>query len=394
MTSGAAALISRMDHQTVHCDPHAYSAHPHLAVAANDNWLLVFTQSRRRAGVLHPPQDPLYCNMLMRSADEGRSWSAPSIVPDFGWQGVECAGLTPLRSGVVLLNQWRFDWHTLAHAQAHLAPDAYTRPEKLVGAEAMAAELQDWTPQTSTLAERYPWARGGGQTWVHRSVDGGSTFTASTRIDTTPFSGGYGMRGGIEVDGEIVLPLCDVPNYAAVFTVRSGDSGQSWSEPRLVAAGEGHAFEEPAPILLRDGRVVMLLRDNVSRIMHVVSSDDGGISWSAPSSTGIEDYPADMVELDDGRLACVAGRRRAPFGIALYISQDKGNSWNSASPYMVRSGLPNRDLGYPSLALRADGSLYIVYYAQDPQGITGIHASVLVPDAGGWRQEGLAYGQG
>ncbi|MFB9980810.1 sialidase family protein [Mesorhizobium kowhaii] len=383
-----------MDHQTIHCDPHAYSAHPHLAVAANDNWLLVFTQSRRRAGVLHPPQDPLYCNMLMRSADEGRSWSAPSIVPDFGWQGVECAGLTSLRSGVVLLNQWRFDWHTLAYAQAHLAPGAYTRPEQLMGAEAMAAELQDWTPQKSTLAERYPWARGGGQTWVHRSVDGANTFTASTRIDTTPFSGGYGMRGGIEVDGEIMLPLCDVPNYAAVFTVRSGDCGQSWSEPRLVAAGEGHAFEEPAPILLRNGRIVMLLRDNVSRILHVVSSGDSGVSWSAPSPTGIEDYPADMVELDDGRIACVAGRRRAPFGIALYISHDKGKSWNSASPYMVRSGLPNRDLGYPSLALRADGSLYVIYYAQDSQGITGIHASVLVPHADGWRQEGLAYGQG
>ena len=394
MTSGAAALISRMDHQTIHCDPHVYSAHPHLAVAANDNWLLVFTQSRRRAGVLHPPQDPLYCNMLMRSADEGRSWSAPSIVPDFGWQGVECAGLTPLRSGVVVLNQWRFDWHTLAHAEAHLAPDAYTRPENLMGAEAMAAELRDWTPEKTTLADRYPWARGGGRTWVHRSVDGGSTFTASTRIDTKPFSGGYGMRGGIEVDGEIMLPLCDVPNYAAVFTVRSADGGQSWSEPRLVASGEGHAFEEPAPILLRDGRIVMLLRDNVSRILHVVSSADGGVSWSAPSPTGIEDYPADMVELDDGRIACVAGRRRAPFGIVLYLSQDKGTSWNSASPYMVRSGLPNRDLGYPSLALRADGSLYIVYYAQDPQGITGIHASVLMPDADDWRQEGLAYGQG
>ena len=394
MTSGTAALTPRMDHQTIHCDPHAYSAHPHLAVAANDNWLLVFTQSRRRAGVLHPPQDPLYCNMLMLSADEGRSWSAPSIVPDFGWQGVECAGLTPLRSGAVLLNQWRFKWHTLAQAQANLAPGTYTRPEQLLGADAMATELQDWAPEKATLAERYPWARGGGQTWVHRSLDGGRTFSGSTRIDTAPFTGGYGMRGGVEVGGEIVLPLCDVPNYAAVFTVRSGDGGQSWSEPRLVAAGEGHAFEEPAPILLRDGRIVMLLRDNISRILHVVSSVDGGLSWSAALPTGIEDYPADMIELDDGRIACVAGRRRTPFGIALYTSHDKGDSWNSATPYMVRSDLPNRDLGYPSLALRANGSLYVAYYAQDSQGITGIQASVLMPEANGWRQEGLDYGQG
>lgn len=394
MNFGAAALTPRMDHQTVHRDPHAYCAHPHLAVAANDNWLLVFTQSRRRDGVLHPPQDPLYCNMLMRSADEGRSWSVPSVVPDFGWQGVECAGLTPLRSGVVLLNQWRFEWHTLAHAEAHLVPGTYTRPEDLMGGAAMAAELRDWTPEKATLAERYPWARGGGETWIHRSVDGGATFMASTRIDTAPFSGGYGMRGGIEVDGEIMLPLCDVPNYAAVFTVRSSDGGHSWSEPGLVAGGDGHAFEEPAPILLRNGRIVMLLRDNISRMLHVVTSEDGGVSWSTPSPTGICDYPADMVELEDSRIACVAGRRREPFGIALYVSNDSGSSWNPAHALAVRTGLPNRDLGYPSLALRADGSLFVAYYAQDIEGITGIHASVLMPDAAGWRQEGVAHGEG
>ena len=80
-------------------DPHAYSAHPHLAVAGNGDWLLLFTQAQRRQGVLHPPQDPLYRNLLMRSSDEGRSWTSPSPVPGFGWHGMECAGITPLRKG-------------------------------------------------------------------------------------------------------------------------------------------------------------------------------------------------------------------------------------------------------------------------------------------------------
>lgn len=383
-----------MNHQIVHRDPYAYSAHPHLAVVGRDNWLMVFTQSRRRAGVIHPPQDPLYCNMLVRSADEGRSWSLPSVVPTFGWQGVECAGLTPLRSGVVLLNQWRFDWHTLAEAEAGLPRGSYKRPEELMGAEAMAAELSDWTMEGATLAERYPWARGGGQTWVHRSSDGGRTFTAASRIDTAPFSGGYGMRGAIEVDGAIILPLSDVPNYASVFTVRSGDGGQSWATPQFVAGGAGHEFEEPAPLLLRNGRIVMLLRDNVTRIMHVVMSDDAGDSWSAPRPTGIEDYPADLVELEDGGIACVAGRRRAPYGIALYVSADQGATWSPSRAHVVRTGLPNRDLGYPTVALRADGSLFVAYYAQDSGGVTGIHATVIVRDDGGWRQKGPSNGEG
>jgi hypothetical protein len=383
-----------VDHLVVHRDAFAYSAHPHLVAAAPDNWLLVFTQSRRRAGVLHPPQDPLYCNMLTRSRDQGRTWSEPCVVPDFGWQGVECAGLTVLASGTVLLNQWRFFWHTLSYAEANLRPDEYARPEALMGADAMAAELGDWTPDPATIAGRYPWARGGGETWVHRSLDGGRTFGGSTRVDTAPFSGGYGMRGGVEIGGEIVLPLSDVPHYRSVFTVRSRDAGESWSRPVLVAAGEAHEFEEPAPLVLRSGRVIMLLRDNVSRIMHVVRSDDGGVSWSAPLATGIADYPADLVELGDGRIACVAGRRRAPYGITLYLSEDAGESWSADRPVFVRSDLPNRDLGYPTLALRSDGGLFVAYYAQDPDGVTGIHASVLQPGWDGCSDHGGRHGQG
>src|SRR5262249_36953511 len=144
MNIGAAAVDLAVDHQLIHGDPHAYSAHPHLVATAGDG-LLVFTQSRRRAGVLHPPQDPLFSNMLVRSSDEGRSWSSPTIVPDFGSQGVECAGLTQLASGAVLLNQWRFHWHTLAFAEKYLASHEYTPPEVLVGARTMAAELGEWT---------------------------------------------------------------------------------------------------------------------------------------------------------------------------------------------------------------------------------------------------------
>ena len=261
-----------------------------------------------------------------------------------------------------------------------------------MGADAMAAELGDWTPDQTTIAERFPWARAGGETWVHRSNDGGKTFAASTRINVTPFTGGYGMRGAVEIGGDIVLPLCDVPNYRQVFTLRSSDGGETWSAPSLVAGGEGHAFEEPAPLLLRSGRALMLLRDNDTRLMHEVHSDDGGLTWSAPASTAIVDYPADLVQLHDGHVACVAGRRRQPFGITLYLSEDEGGSWSADRPLFIRSDLPNRDLGYPTVALRSDGSLFVAYYAQDSDGVTGIHASVL---PSGWdRDQGARHGQG
>lgn len=370
-----------MEHRLLHRDPFAYCAHPHLVTAGPDNWLLAFTKSVRRDVVLHPPQDPLYCNMLMRSEDQGQSWTTPSIVPAFRWQGVECPGLTVLRSGRALLNQWRFEWYPLDHAKAHLKPESYDPPQKLMGPKAMAAELGDWAPEPRTIAERFPWARGGGAAWVHVSDDGGRSFPFSVPLDTAPFSGGYGMRGAVELpDGEIILPLSDVPHYRNVFIIRSRDGGERWSEAEVVAGGEGHEFEEPAPLLLRSGRLIMLLRDNLRRILHLVRSDDGGRSWTKPVATGIIDYPAHLLELPDGRIACVAGRRLHPFGIMLYLSEDGGETWPSDRPIVVRAGFPNRDLGYPTLALCGDGSLFIAYYGRDPSGVTGIHASVLKPE--------------
>ena len=373
-----------IEHSLLYANCFCYCAHPHMVKASPGNWLLVFTQSVRRDIVLHPPQDPLYCNMLMRSHDEGRSWSEPTIVPSYSWRGVECAGLTALKFGRILLNQWRFEWHTLAHAQANLRREDYRRPEELMGRDAMAAELADWTPDQASIADRYPWARGSGETWVHRSEDGGATFAKSSRIETSPYSGGYGMRGGLEfMDGEIILPLCDVPRYRNVFVVRSRDGGETWSPPQHVAGGDGHAFEEPAPLLLRSGAIVMLLRDNTTRDLHCVRSSDGGRSWTAPQATGIADYPAHVLELPDGAIACAAGRRRVPFGISLHMSYDGGETWNACQSITVSPGLHNRDLGYPTMALRQDGGLFVVYYAQGSDGVTGLHASIVGPELTG-----------
>lgn len=99
------------------------------------------------------------------------------------------------------------------------------------------------------------------------------------------------------------------------------------------------------------------------------------------------------MELAEGYIACVAGRRREPYGIALYLSNDDGRSWNCHEPLAVRSNLPNRDLGYPSVAQRANGSLFIAYYAQDSEGVTGIHASVVGPDAIGRCEKERSHGQ-
>ncbi len=375
---GQARPAEMLEHRVLYRDDHAYCAHPHLAVSAAGTWLMVFNRTVRRDVIIHPPQDPEYRNLLMRSDDEGRSWGPAAVVPGYGWGGVECAGLTPLRSGRVLLNQWRFRWYPLPLAEK-MGPGAeLVGPERLMGKAAMARELGPWAPGPAEIAARFPWARGDGETWVHLSDDDGYSFPQSRRIDTAPFSGGYGMRGAIELgDGTLLLPLSDVPNYRTVFVLRSTDGGESWSPATPIAAGPGHEFEEPAPLLLPSGRILVMLRDNGTRILHQVHSDDGGTNWSTPRPTGIAEYPADLLRLADSRLACVAGRRQKPFGIRIILSEDGGETWDTEHPVVVRDDLPNQDLGYPAAACRADGSLLVAYYGQDRDGVTAIQSSVV-----------------
>jgi len=348
------------------CDPRRYVAHPHLACLADGAWLLVATSAPRRAGTLHPPLDPAFVTIALRSTDEGRSWSAPAPVPAAGYAGAECAGLTALPGGGVLCNQWRYRWYS----------ERDTPEEPVADAAALRAELAASAELDDAEDPGIAWSRGGGATTVWRSADQGQSWSDPVTPDVAPYSGGYGLRGGLAFpDGEVVLPLCDPPHYARVFLVRSRDGGRSWSPPEPVAVGDGLAFEEPATLALADGTLLMLLRENAGRSLHAVRSADRGITWTTPAAAGLDGYPAHLVHLDDGRVAAVTGVRRPRGAIRLALSADGGRNWDRATD--VAGDLDTHDCGYPTAAATRDGGLYVAYYCRDRDGVTGLHGRWL-----------------
>src|SRR5690348_11044534 len=100
-------------HRRLFKDQFSYCAHPHLIALPSGELVMAFNRAPRRPFILHPPQEPLFYNVITRSSDGGESWSPPQVVPGYDWHGVECAGLTALPDGTVLLNQWRFRWYPL-----------------------------------------------------------------------------------------------------------------------------------------------------------------------------------------------------------------------------------------------------------------------------------------
>ena len=367
-------------HSTLYRDEHSYCAHAHAAVASDGTWLVVFNRAPRRHYTLHPPEDPLFRNVIIRSNDRGMTWSAPEVVPGYEISGTECAGLTVLKNGDVLLNQWQFDWYPLGRARTLPNQSKLTYPDVFMKGWLASPEHDVSRFANVPVEELAPWVRGGGKTFVHRSLDNGLSFPDSTNVDTQPFGGGYGMRGSAELtDGTLVLPLSDVPNYRKVFAVRSTDGGRTWTNPSIIAAGPRHEFEEPAIVSFASGKLLVVLRDNATRRLHQVVSFDSGMSWSSPQMLQIEGYPAHLLHLEDGRLLLTYGWRMADYGIRGVWSFDEGNTWDVSTTIRIRGGLPNRNLGYPASIATGSGNLFTVYYAEDETGCTCIMGTIWRP---------------
>lgn len=364
-------------HLTVCHDPHAYCAHPHAVRAADGSLVAVFNKVPRREVILHPPEDPLYQNMITRSEDEGETWSEPEPVPGYNWSGMECAGLTLLANGEILLNQWQFGWLPAGRARALPDRTGWTDAAELLARWAQSPEHDTAAVNLGALRQRMPWMRGPGRCLIHRSRDHGASFGETAEIAIAPWSGGYGMRGGVETtDGRIILPLSDAPKYRTVFTVESGDGGQSWSAPRHVASGSGHDFEEPAIVRGLGDRLILVLRDNATRHLHLCLSTDAGQSWGAPRPLPVAGYPAHLLRLGDGRLLLTYGWRQPDFGIRAVLSEDDGESWQAGPAIAIRRGMKNGNLGYPVTLERRDGTLISIYYGEDAGGTTTIQATI------------------
>jgi hypothetical protein len=79
------------------------------------------------------------------------------------------------------------------------------------------------------------------------------------------------------------------------------------------------------------------------------------------------------VGLTDGRVLCVYGHRRVPYGIRARLSEDGAHTWGDE--LVIRDDLRNSNLGYPTAIQEEDESVYVAYYAEDGEGVTHVIGS-------------------
>jgi len=373
-----------------------------MAITQEGDWLCSFDMSvMREVGrlsplpFLHPPVDPEYRNYLTRSKDQGQTWDVPRVFPGYEWSGMEIPALRALANGDILASVYRRKFYPF---------EAIAQMSDLVGV---------------TRVPPYQWVASHCGTYVHRSKDGGHTWGESVEVDTRPYVSGYGPNPAVELgNGLLLLPLAAADPFfdtffsnsglegdplgnewgedgrielgkGAAFAAISRDGGHTWRETREIARSAEMSFHEPALAHLANGRLLCHLRtepNDGGGYLYQVVSDDNGETWSDPERTPIWGYPADIVQLPDGRVLSVYGYRREPYGIRACLSDDCGDTWIIANELIIRDDLLSirecmfpYNLGYPTATVLDDGTVFVVYWGEDADGVTTIQGSYFKP---------------
>ena len=304
--------------------PGRYMGWPSIALAPNGDLLVVFSGDRDA----HVSNDGNV--QMIRSRDDGRTWSAAETVFDTGIDDRD-SGILVTARGTVLVS-----WFT----------GPYDGP---------------WQGH-----------------WVIRSTDNGHTWESPVRTAvTTP-------HGPIQLgDGRLLFmgqrPHCShVPpgsdNLApgeSPYTVaveESRDDGCTW-HPIAVFSIPPHermlSYDEPHLLERDDGTLIAMFRDcNGHHHMRQSESTDGGLTWSSARTTSIRGLPPHLLRLSDSRMLLSYAKRWPPYGVYACVSYDGGATWDVAHEFRL-SDAPDDDLGYPASVQLADGSIWTVYYQVD-----------------------------
>ncbi len=246
--------------------------------------------------------------MLVRSTDNGKTWSKPETIVDSPWDDRHPAFVEALNGTIIATF---FEW-----------------------------ALGD---------------KGGAHSVYTRSTDKGRTWSEPKRLPS-PFSGD-------EIDGPLVLAK-DGSIYAVIDGAREGsklseaavlrstDNGKTWKI--LSTLKTDHDMYELSLAQLHDGSMAIIARKDSD----IAWSYDGGKTWTPFATLGWQLYAPSLLTLKDGTLLSIHGSYAAG-GLRCTFSRDGGKTW--IAPNEKYGFLIDNTYGYGKGTQLPDGSIWITY---------------------------------
>jgi len=213
--------------------------------------------------------------------------------------------------------------------------------------------------------------------FVRYSADEAKSFGPPILITDTP---GYHVVNNDRIaqlsDGRLLAPAASTPDVSTVnhFTCRcfiSDDNGFTWRAGKAAVDLPKRGAMEPEVVELTDGRVLMIMRNQLGFISKSYSSD-GGETWTKPDSLGIvaPEAPAtlrripstgDLLLIWNNNFEAGAGHggERTPLNAS--ISNDDGLTWDKMR---ILESNPNLTYSYVSLTFVRDRAV-LSYWVAD-----------------------------
>lgn len=342
----AAPSAEISDLRVISKQPDLYNGWPTLARRKSGE-LLVVCSGGRQAHVC-----PFGRVELMRSVDEGRSWTWPRVLMDSAIDDRD-AGICETARGSLLATTFT----SLAYVP------------RLEEAEGQSEERSaDWSPeriaQWKSVHERVSAAERERMlgTWMLRSADGGVTWSAPYRVLVNSPHGPVLLS-----DGRMIYAGKRLWHETKRIGVAdSHDDGRTWRWLAEIPTRDGDTLSEYHELHVVEavsGRLVAHIRNHNKaneRETLQAESVDAGQSWSTPHPIGVWGLPSHLLRLSDGRLLMTYGHRRPPFGNQARLSEDEGKTW--LAPMTISADGLGGDLGYPSTVQLDSGMLVTVWY--------------------------------
>ena len=318
--------------KTISMQDHLYHGWPTVTRRQNGDLLVVYSGGRQGHVC------PFGRVEIMRSRDEGKTWTFPRVLIDSDLDDRD-AGVMETGKGTILVTTFS----SLAYAkQKRTSTDA------------------SWKAAHDRLNEKQRQAQL--DNWMIRSTDGGINFSAVYRV---PLNSPHGPIQAS--DGRLLYAGKDLwRTDNRVGVCASDDDGLNWKWLATVGAREGddyNNYHELHMVECSSGRLLLQIRNHNKvndRETLQCESTDGGKTWSQPHSIGVWGLPSFLLRLKDERLLMTYGHRREPLGNQARISADQGKTWSE--PMIVSGDGTSGDLGYPSTVQLKDDSLLTVWY--------------------------------